>query len=177
MPSKHNIALVEGLSEALSASPIVVVTKFGGISANASDVLRTKLAEGGVKLNVVRNTLAKVAAEQAKRASVVELLGGQIAFLFSEKDDIATVAKTIDRAFKDMEEAGELELVGAVHNENTLNAKEMNIIAKLPSYEQLVAKMLGSLNTPVTRFVSGLNGILVGLLTVLNGVATEKAKA
>src|SRR5213592_383083 len=99
MLKKDKERIVGELSERLRSAETLIVTDYRGLSVTDIDDLRTKLLEHGVRYTVVKNTLTKLAAEQAGAHDIVALLDGPTAIAFLEPDaDPAAAAKVLNDA-------------------------------------------------------------------------------
>ncbi|MFQ5826135.1 MAG: 50S ribosomal protein L10, partial [Dehalococcoidia bacterium] len=89
MVRKSKIDAVDRLEEILSQSAIAVATDYRGLSAAEITGLRRRLREGGIEFRVIKNTLARLAAEKAGREGFKSLLDGPTAIAFSRGDAVA----------------------------------------------------------------------------------------
>ena len=133
-------------------------------------ILRRELRAEGVDLSVVKKTLINIALKDAGIEMDISALEGQIAIAVSEKDEVAA-AKIIAKLAKVNQN---LKIVGGILGVKELTADEVNALAKLPSKEELLAKLVGTLNAPVSGFVNVLAGNLRGLMTALQAIADKK---
>lgn len=176
MPSQDKINYVDSLHQALKDNPQFVLINFGGATHHELEDLRTKLFELSLetRLRIVKNSLFKVALAKLNRTAklmdhdsqelvVGEILRGPSALLFLPVDYLAALkavwefAKTReDVSFK----IGFIE--GAVYESTSLIK-----LANLPSFEELVAKIIGSFKSPQTRFVRSLQFNTSKLIYVL----------
>lgn len=163
--------LVKNLAEKLKASKAVVFSDFKGLSVKKMTELRNELRTAGVELKVLKKTLIGVALKDAGLDADMKKLEGQIAIAVSAGDEVAA-AKIIAKAAKANES---LKIVGGILGVKELSADEVNALAKLPSKEEMLAKLVGTLNAPVSGFVNVLAGNLRGLVQVLKAVS-EKSK-
>jgi len=95
---------------------------------------------------------------------------GEIATVFGYEDEVAP-AKILDE-FKKSHES--VELMGGVLEDRFIDAEKVKALAKLPSKPELYAKIVGSLNAPISGFVNVLAGNLRGLVTVLKAIGDKK---
>lgn len=172
MPNSKNIEIVQSLTNELKARDVIVVVQLNPISANNSNKLRNGLSESGLSIKVVRKTLAKVALEDAGKSSIKDLLSGRVAFILGDNDDIVSVSKTVKKFSK--KEAGELVLSGAIDKDTLYSADQLQVLADLPSREELLGKLLFLLSSPITNLVRDLNDINARFVRVLANVASQK---
>lgn len=159
--------LIKELAEKLKVSKAVVFSDYKGLEVKDMTVLRKELRTAGVELKVLKKTLINIALKDAGIEMDAKKLEGQIAIAVSSGDEVAA-AKIIAKMAKVNEN---LKIVGGILGTNELSADEVKALAKLPSKEELLAKLVGTLNAPVSGFVNVLAGNLRGLVNVLKAVA------
>ncbi|MFA5993328.1 MAG: 50S ribosomal protein L10 [Parcubacteria group bacterium] len=162
--------IVKDLAEKLKNSKAVVFSDYKGLKVKDMTILRRDLRAEGVDLSVVKKTLINIALQDAGIEMDISALEGQIAIAVSEKDEVAA-AKIIAKLAKVNQN---LKIVGGILGVKELTAEEVNALAKLPSKEELLAKLVGTLNAPVSGFVNVLAGNLRGLMTALQAIADKK---
>lgn len=167
---EEKIRLVEEIKEKLSSSSCAVLVDYKGITVEEANKLRKECREAGVDYKVYKNTLITIAAEELGLDGLKPHLTGPTAIAFGMEDPVApakVVASNIDE-FKKMEfKAGILE--GELIDKEGIEA-----LAKLPSQEELVGKMLGSLNAPIYGLANVLSGTIRSLLYALNAVIEQE---
>jgi len=161
--------IVKDLAAKLKASKAVVFSDYKGLRVKDMTALRRELREAGVDIKVLKKTLIDLALKDAGIELDVKKLEGQIAIAISSGDEVAA-AKIIAKAAKANEN---LKIVGGILGMKELSAAEVNALAKLPSKEELLAKLVGTLNAPVSGFVNVMAGNLRGLINVLKAVAEK----
>lgn len=160
MPSKSILeqkqAAVAELAELLKNSPAGVLVNYQGITVDADTKLRKTLRESGVKYMVVKNSLTGRACDEVGLGDMKQYLTGMTAIAVSETDPIAP-AKVIKEYAEKIESfeilAGYLD--GAVVTKDTVMA-----LADIPSKEVLIAKLLGSIKSPLYGFAYALQAII-----------------
>ncbi|MFA6973430.1 MAG: 50S ribosomal protein L10 [Parcubacteria group bacterium] len=162
--------LVKDLTAKLKASKAVVFSDYKGLEVKDMTAMRRELRASGIELKVLKKTLINLAFKEAGIEMDVKKLEGQIAIAISSGDEVAA-AKIIAKAAKANEN---LKIVGGILGVKELSAAEVNALAKLPSKEELLGKLVGTLNAPVSGFVNVLAGNLRGLVTVLKAIGENK---
>jgi len=162
--------LVDDLHAAWTESTAGVVTHYRGLSVAQMGDLRRRLHQADVSLQVVKNTLARRAAEGTDFKAAEELFTGPVAIAFG-KDPVG-MAKAISDFAKENEA---LEIKGGVLEGKPIDAAGIKALASLPSREVLLAKMLGSMQSPISGFVRTLNEIPASFVRVLAAVRDQKA--
>ena len=133
---------------------------------------RTLLRENGIKFKVIKNTLFKIAAEQADWPEMMELIDGQTGIAFGYGDE-QSPAKIISNYIKDS--GTNIDLKMGLIGTQTLSGDEVKQLASLPGREELVAKLVGQLHGQLAGLVFTLNSPLVGAARVLNAPLTGLA--
>ncbi|HDH07436.1 MAG TPA: 50S ribosomal protein L10 [Candidatus Moranbacteria bacterium] len=167
--------IVKDLAEKIKSSKSVVFSDFKGLQVKDLTGLRKELRESQADFKVIKKTLLGIALKEAGIKMDTKKLEGQIAVTVSENDEV-TPAKIIAKLAKGNEN---LKIIGGLLGEKEMNSEEMNALAKLPSKEELLARLVGSLKSPIFGLANVLVGNLRGLVQVLKArcesVANEKA--
>ncbi len=170
LPSKQKIDAVAELTEKLSRSKSVVIADYRGLTVAEVNRLRTKMREANVDYQVVKNRLFKIAASENGFDSMGTVLKGPSAFAIGYDDPVAP-AKVVSDFSKDIEK---LKIKGGWFGTQALDVAGVQSLANLPSREQLLARMLGSLNSPVTKLAIGLNQAISKIAYAMKAVAEAK---
>ena len=159
--------IVDEIKAQLDGAKSMVVVDYRGISVADVTELRKQCREAGVVYKVYKNTMVKRAVEGTEFEGVVKDLEGTNAFAIS-KDDATAPARILAKFAKT---APALEIKAGVVEGTFYDANGMKAIANVPSREELLSKLLGSLQSPITNLARVLNQIAE------NGgaVATEAA--
>ena len=172
LTKNQKIELVKGLTEKIKVAKAAVFVDFKGLKVKDSTDLKKSLREAGVDYVVVRKTLLDIALKNAGIEGVsVQSMEGQVALSLSNIDEVSG-AKIIDTFAKTNEN---VKMLGGVLGTQVMNAQEVKALAKIPSKEQLLGQLVGTLNAPISGFVNVLAGNLRGLVQVLNAVKEQKA--
>jgi len=152
---KQNI--VKELKDNIAKQKAMVFVSFEGLKASDLYGLRNELKDSDCLLIVAKKTLLSLAFDKAKD------LPGQVALVFGFKDEVMP-AKI---AYKFSLKNENLKILGGYFDNEIKTAEETIILAKTPSREELLAKVVGSLSAPMSGFVNVLQGNIKGLLNVL----------
>lgn len=163
-------SIVNGLVEKLKKAKAVVFSDYKGLIVKDMTTLRRDLEKEGTSLKVAKKTLIQLALKEAGFEVDVKKLEGQLALAISEKDEVVA-AKLIAALAKRNEN---IKILGGLLGSKELTAEEVQALAKLPSKEELLAKLVGTINGPVSGFVNVLAGNLRGLVQVLKGISEAK---
>ena len=166
-------AKVAEIQELLANSKCTILVDFCGLTVAQDTALRRKMREAGITYNVVKNTLLRIAAQQAGIEGLEPSLEKNTAIAVAPEDPVA-VAKTICEFAKQNKE---LKVKVGVLDGKVIGAEEIKALAELPPKEVLVAKMLGSMNAPISGFVQVLQGTIRKVVYALDAVRKEKESA
>jgi large subunit ribosomal protein L10 len=155
--------VIAGLKENLAESQFVVSTSYQGATAQDLAQLRWTLASAGIKYQVVKTTLLRIAAEQTDRARIMEILEGPMALGFSDNPVEAAKALRQQMRVKD----SPVQVRGGLLGNRVLTAAEVLALADLPSREVLIAMLAAQLQAPVSRLHRALSWPMQGLRNVL----------
>ena len=147
--------IVDEISEQIKEASSVVVVDARGLTVAEDTQLRKQLREAGVTYKVYKNTLMKRAFEGTDFAQLDEVLEGPSAIAVS-KEDATAPARILAKFAKT---ASNLEIKAGVVEGTFYDAKGMAAVASVPSREELLSKLLGSLQSPITNFARVLNQI------------------
>jgi large subunit ribosomal protein L10 len=143
--------VVEQLAERLRTTETLMVADYRGLTMPEIDELRGRLLEAGARFTVVKNTLTKLAAEQAGTIDVLQLIEGPtaIAFLEAEGDPVA-VAKVLNETARAHDV---LVIRGGVLEGAIVGDAEIKRLATLPATDVLRAQLVGALSAPMATIV------------------------
>ena len=147
--------IVAAIAEDIKDAQSVVIVDYRGLTVAQDTELRKQLREAGVIYKVCKNTMMKRAFEGTEFAGLEEYLEGPSALVVS-KDDATAPARIICKFAKTAEA---LEVKAGVVEGNVYDAAGINELSKVPSREELLSKLLGSLQSPITNLARVLNQI------------------
>jgi large subunit ribosomal protein L10 len=161
--------VIEELTEKLKGGSVVFVD-YKGMNVAQSTRLRARSRESGVEFVVAKNTLAQRAANQAGVDGISEYLVGPTALAFSE-DPVASAKLMAE--FSDEIRTFELK-GGLLDGDQVVDAEGVVALSRLPEREQLIAQVVGGIQSPIAGLVNVLHGTIRSLAVVLNQVAEQK---
>jgi len=165
MVKKENKKLVvELVRDKLDRAEIVIATDHRGLTVTQISKLRNKLRQQGVEYRVVKNTLANFAADAAGKPALSGLLGGPTALAFGY-DDVIQPAKALSEFQRSSETT--FRIKGGLLAGNLLTAEDIVALAKLPPKDVLIGKVVGLVQSPVSRLLIALNGNVQNFMGVL----------
>lgn len=166
------VEVLQELRQGLSDAKSVTLVDLKGLTFDKVTLLRKELKKVKASCTVVKKTLLGIALSESLGQTVdVNSLEGNIAVIFSMEDAAAApkVVKTFARKNKSVAfRAGVLE--GA-----WLSASGITAVADLPTREQLLARLLGSMLSPVSGFAGVLHGTMAGFVRTLDAVRQQKS--
>lgn len=164
---------VAEISEKLKSSKSVVVVSYSGITVAEVTDLRNKFRQAGVEYVVYKNNLVRRALDDAGIRDLDNLLEGPNAFAFGMKDPVSPAKVLSD--FIGQSKDAKIKVKAGLVEGKYIDPAGINALAKLPSREVLIAKMMGSLNAPATNLVGVLSAMLRSLVYSLEAVRKQKA--
>jgi len=164
--------VVEELHAVWSEANAGVVTHYRGLSVAEMGELRGSLRIAGVSLQVVKNTLARKAAEGTDFSLAEDLFTGPMAIAYG--NDPVGLAKALSD-FAKRNEA--LQILGGVLDGKRLEKAEISVLASLPSREVLLARLLAGLQSPISGFVRTLNEVPASFVRTLAAIRDQKQAA
>jgi large subunit ribosomal protein L10 len=173
MPTADKAATVAEIKEKLTASSAVILTDYRGLTVKEMQSLRTSVRKAGGDVKVYKNTLTVLAVRELAMPQMDDLLQGPTLFTFAAGDPVSTAKALMDFA-KDHQQ---LEVKGGFIESQVVGADSVKALASLPSREQLLAKLLGTMNNPMSQFVRVLNGPAAAFARALNAIAQQKQAA
>lgn len=171
-------AIVAGLKEELTTAKGVVLVTYKGLTVAQDTKLRRNLREAGVSYHVVKNTMLRIAAQEAGVEGLDPYLEGTTAMAFSTEDAVAP-AKVISDFIKEnkLDTAEILNVKAGMLEGQVIGLEEVKALAALPSREVLIAKVLGSMQAPISGMVNVLQGTIRNAVYVLEAIRQQKESA
>ena len=163
--------LVKDLSDKFSKIKSAVFTSISGYTMDDANALREKGREQGVELSITKKTMLVRALNDSGIEVSKDLFEGSVLTGFGFEDEVAA-AKMIADFAKGREG---INIISGILEGKLVDAAAMNQLATLPSKPELYAKLVGSINAPVSGFVNVLAGNLRGLVYALNAIKEAKA--
>ena len=161
--------VVEDVSAVVSNSAAAVIAEYRGMTVEQMKVLRREAHDNNVFVRVVKNTLLRRAVKGTDFECLDELLVGPLAFAASE--DPVAVAKVLDKYAKQFDA---LNIKAGSMAGSLLNEADLKALAQLPSREELLAKLLGTMQAPIAKFVQTLNEVPTKFVRGLAAVRDAK---
>lgn len=164
--------ILRDLEAKINNSKSIVFTEFKSLGVKQNEELRNKLKAEKSEYLVTKKTLLDIALKgKSLEGFDPKSIEGQLSVVFGYEDEVAP-AKIVDEFKKDNPD--NIEFVGGILENKFIDASGVAALAKLPSKDELYAKVVGSLNAPVSGFVNVLAGNLRGLVNTLSAIKDQK---
>lgn len=158
------------LREEFTSTGNALVVSFQGLSVEKDCELRRSLREANLNYRVVKNTLGRVAVEGTPLEPLKDHFVGMTAVAYSGTDPVG-LAKVLSNFAKDNQQ---LKFKAGVVEGKIINVKDIETLARMPSKEELISKLMYVLNSQAQRLAVALNGVSRNLAVVVNEIAKQK---
>lgn len=164
MPTETKISIVQELSKLIEGSTIAISADYTNMSVGDMTDMRRALREKNVEFRVVKNSLLYLAAEAAGKPLMRDIVEGPTGIAFGYADPVEPA-----KALNDFVQATRvpLKIMGGVMGDRSLSAEEVATLATLPSKSELIARLLGQLQSPISGLAYVLNAPISSLARVL----------
>lgn len=173
MARPEKIAEVSVITDKFRSAQAVVLADYTGLSVAQMTSFRAECRAKNVECRVVKNRLAMIAAVNTDLAGVKDHLKGPTALILAEHSQIEPAKLAVE--FAKNNEA--LKVKGGIVDGQVLTAAQVVALSKIPSKDELIAKMMGSINSPATGLVGIVNGVIAALARVIDAVNQQRAEA
>ncbi len=170
MPNAQKLEEVSRIKELFDGNKAYFVTDYQGLNVAEMTTLRKKLREQNIKFLIAKNTLVRVASEQAGVAGIQEHLNGPTAIAFT-KDDAAVAAKILHDSFKERELP---RMKVFVVEEEVFSGGDIQKLADLPTKDELLGMIASAVEAPVKNVAMLIDAFFQGLLGVIEALAEKK---
>jgi len=164
--------IISEIKELLDSSSAVYLTDYHGINVEDISSLRNQFRNEGVRYKVYKNTLVKRALDEiGKYDKIADHLIGMTGFAFTTTNPIAP-AKIINKYFGDKDK---LSLKACYVEGEYFDGSQLKTLAALPTKNELIASIMGSLNSPVSGIVGTINAVMRDLVSVFEQISQREA--
>ncbi len=168
---QQKAVVIDELTKALSGSANSVVTDFNKLTMVDLDTFRKEARAKGMRYTVVKPTLVQIAAKQAGIDGLsISKTGKSYGLVWGQGDEVS-VSKLAHEFAKKSDDRVHIAL--GILDGKIVAAEMIKQLAMLPSYEELMARVVGSMNAPISNFVYGLNYNLQSFYNVIKAIATK----
>ncbi|MFN8591440.1 MAG: 50S ribosomal protein L10 [Thermomicrobiales bacterium] len=169
MPTVQKARSIDALSGQLARAQLIIITDYRGLKVGDLQALRGNLRPFDAEFRVAKNTLTRIAAENAGVVGLEPLLEGPSALVFGYSDPVQTA-----KAVSDFVRTSRiLSVKGGVMGGRVVTAADVEAIATLPSREELQARLLGLMVSPLSRTLGVLSGPARSMAYLLNARAEQ----
>lgn len=173
MNRSEKAAIIEAIKAKAESASFAVLTDFKGMTVEELTKLRVNLRNAGGEYHVVKNTLGRIALTGGKHDAIKDKFHENCGVALGFDDPVA-----VAKALSDFVKQSKLFTVrSASLDGKAMSAEQVDALAKLPSREQLLGQLLGTMNAVPTNFVSLFANVLRGLLYALKAIEEQKSKA
>ena len=165
-------AVVSEIAAQLAGAEALIVAEYRGVNVEAVTGLRAKARQSGLTLRVLRNTLARRAVEGTQFEKLTNQLVGPL--LYGIAADPVAGAKVLAEFAKENQS---FVIKAGVMSDNLMSSVDIKALALLPSREELLAMLVGTLQAPITKLVRTLNEVPTGFARTLAAVHDQKETA
>jgi large subunit ribosomal protein L10 len=165
-------AMVSEVSARLAKAQAVIVAEYRGLDVGRVTQLRSKARKSGLYLRVLKNTLARRAVQGTPFEKLSEQLVGPL--MYGIADDPVAGAKVLAEFAKDNEQF--VIKAGAMQNA-VMSAKDVKALALLPSRDELLAKLMGTMQAPVAKLVRTMNEVPGKFVRTLAALLDQREKS
>jgi len=164
--------IISEIKELLESSSAIYLTDYSGINVEDISNIRNQFRNEGVRYKVFKNTLVKRALDEAgKYEKIADHLIGMTGFAFASTNPLAP-AKIINKYFGDKEK---LALKACYVEGDYFEGSQLKTLATLPTKNELIASILGSINAPVSGIVGSINAVMRDLVSVVDQISQRQA--
>ena len=163
--------VVAEVSARIAKAQTIVLAEFRGLPVEKVTQLRAKARAAGVYLRVLKNSLARRAVQGTPFEKLSDQMVGPLAYGISE--DPVAAAKVLHAYAK---ENDKLVIKGGAMPNHVMSAKEIGSLATLPSRDELIAKLMGTMQAPIAKFVQTLNEVPSKFVRTVAAVRDQKEK-
>jgi large subunit ribosomal protein L10 len=171
LPTAKKEATIEELRAKIAGAKNLFFTNYQGLTVEEISKLRNELRKDGSTYGVVKNTLFKRAASDELAAQLDAVLAGPTGIVFAGEDPVAP-AKAL-KTFRDATK--KVDVKAAYIDGKIVDAAQVHALAALPPKLELLARLVGSLKSPLYGLVMVLSGNQSGLVRVLNSIREQKS--
>lgn len=174
MTKEKKAEVIDRFAEEFSRCSIGILTDYRGLSNSEITALRRRLGDSSIEYRVVKNTLARFSAEKSGKDKLKEYLVGPVAVALGYSD-VTEPAKIIADFINTSKST--LAIKGGFLGDRILSSDDISSLAKLPSRDILLAKLVGGIQSPISRLAVCLNGPIAGLARVLQSRRKQMEEA
>lgn len=162
--------LVAEMAEKIKNAKTVVLVNYQGLKVKETFLLKKKLFAQGIRFQITKNSLLKIVLKNADIEFDSTILDQPVAAIWGMEDEIVPAKETVAYT----KEAEKLQIIGGIVNGKFVDSNIIKQLAALPGREELYAKLVRTLNAPMSRLVNALQGNLRSLVYILDQYQKSK---
>ncbi|MFO7447647.1 MAG: 50S ribosomal protein L10 [Ignavibacteriaceae bacterium] len=173
MNKNEKTDIISQVKEMIENSTAVYLTDYSGITVGDINNIRNEFRKEGVKYKVIKNTLFKRAIDEAgKYDKLSDHLVGMTGYAFASEQNPVAPAKIIKKYF---DSSQKLSLKACYIEDQYFDGSRLNELATLPTKNEIIAGILGSIQAPASGIVGAINAVFRDLVSVVDEIAKKKA--
>lgn len=162
--------ILEGLREKIARQKAIVLVGITGLKVKDLSALRKKLKLVGAQIQVIKKTLADLVFKEKKLDFKKDQFKEEVAFVFGFEDEISP-AKTVYQFSKENEK---VKILGGFVENQFKGKEDIVFLAQIPTREELLARLVGSISSPISGFVSVLQAPLEACIFIIRSFGENK---
>lgn len=173
MKKNEKVDIIAEVKELIDNSDAVYLTDYSGITVSDINDIRTEFRKEGIKYKVFKNTLFKRALDESgKYSKLSDHLIGMTGYAFATSDNPVAPAKVIKKYFDNIQK---LSLKACYIEDQYYDGSSLNELASLPSKNEIIAGIMGSLDSPASGIVGAINAVMRDLVSVIDEISKREA--
>lgn len=173
MKKNEKVESIAEVKELIDNANAVYLTDYSGIEVSDINDIRNEFRNEGVKYKVFKNTLFKRALDESgKYSKLSNHLVGMTGYAFATSENPVAPAKVIKKYFDNIKK---LSLKACYIEDQYYDGSSLNELASLPSKKEIIASIMGSLNSPATGIVGAINAVMRDLVSVVDQISKKEA--
>ena len=177
MTKEQKTQVIQDAVERLERVNGLYLASFSGLTVEKANNLRSEFFKAGVDYRVIKNTLFKLALEQVGGYDdVIPYLKDQTGVVFAY-DDPVQPARILDKFVKEKGNEDILTVKVAVLDKEVFDGSRLSELASLPTRDDLIASIIGSIGAPAQGIVGAINGVMSGIVYALDAIVKQKEEA
>ncbi len=173
MACPEKVAEVQAITDGFQAAQSMVLADYTGLTVHQMTDFRAQCRAKNIECRVVKNRLAMIAADNTDMAFLKDHLKGPTALIMGPESQVDPAKLVVE--FAKTNEA--MKIKGGVVDGQYLDPSQVVALSNTPSMDELIAKMMGSINSPASGLVGVTNGVAAALCRASDAVAKQKAAA
>ncbi len=173
MARQEKLDEVQAITDTIQNAQSIVLTDYAGLTVEQMTKFRNECREKQVTCRVVKNRLAKIACSNVGFDVLSPALKGPIAMVVGSESQVDPAKLVVD--FAKVNKA--MDVVGGMVDGLYLDPDQVVSLSKIPGRDELYAKMMGSINSPLTGIAGTINGVTAALCRTIDAVAKQKAES